>query len=838
MPFANGLLPDSLSQTVSLRARGKLTRRVGLEFNGQRGRVNFGELGARRWVAQSRLDYRLSERLVVFACAEYYGQNISQCSGSPLSRRRYLGGLEVILSRSPDPESAWRRRGEIPAQSTEPEAEEPGAKRRKLYLLVPVVLVTAAAGVYTLRLPERFRARTLIVAEPELTGSYLSGRSGATITANIQDQLRTIRETILSRSVLRAVNTEFHLPNARALSPEQALEALKSKIQIQVEGPDAFYVSFEGGTPLQAMQVTNRLAELFIERTSDLRGKRVEQADSFLDAEVERLEGQLREQEGSLKAYKQSVAHELPERLATNLKLLENLQQQVRGKADQITEGQARRLAVMEEMKALEKQGALEAEPREKTRAEANLEELRLKLRQLKARYTSNNPEIQRLERELRDVEPVGLPAGIRREPSPAHMRYVALKAEAESLDQRLQSYQQEHSALVSERGMYERRIDSSPGLETTLAQRVRDAALTRSQYETMLAKQQETKLNQRLEKSTKGVAFKIAEAAQLPAAPSSPQRNRVMFLGFVAGLALGLVAVLIVEQVDTSFDTIEEFQSFTNLPVLSTVPTIPNRTGGGRPHKGSRSSGVTWLKPGQEGSAPGQLRHYQKHRLAVLSDPHSIPSEQSGILAMRVEQWMEQSGGRVLVVTSAAGGEGKSVTALNLSLALSASLKGRVLLVDSDLRRPQVHQYLGLRLRRGFSDLLAQIGGDVSPYISKLGNLDVIGGGSLPVNPVGLLASPWARELLAQMRQDYRLIVLDSPPIVPIADSHVLAGLADGVVVVVRARQTRRELFRRAVESLGAANILGVVLNDVNYSDTRYAYAFRHYQRHYLDRG
>jgi non-specific protein-tyrosine kinase len=231
-------------------------------------------------------------------------------------------------------------------------------------------------------------------------------------------------------------------------------------------------------------------------------------------------------------------------------------------------------------------------------------------------------------------------------------------------------------------------------------------------------------------------------------------------------------------------------------------------------------------------------MQHYQKYRLAVLSDPQSIPSEQYGILAMKVEQWMEKSGGRVLVVTSAAGGEGKSVTALNLSLALSASLKGRVLLLDSDLRRPQVDQYLGLKTTRGFSDLLAQTGGDIGPYISKLGNLDVIAGGAPPVNPVGLLASPQARELLARLREEYRLIVLDTPPIVPIADSHVLAGLADGVVIVVRARQTRRELFRRAIQSLSAANVLGVVLNDVEYGDTRYAYAYRHYQRHYLGRG
>jgi uncharacterized protein involved in exopolysaccharide biosynthesis len=272
-------------------------------------------------------------------------------------------------------------------------------KRRKLYLLVPVLLVTGAVSLSTLWLPERFRARTLIAAEPGISGNYLTGSSGAAAVANVQDQLRTIRETLLSDPVLKTVMTEFHLNYGEGRTPEQKLEALKSKIQIQVEGPDAFYVSFEGERPLQAMRVTNRLAELFIERTSGLHGERVEQADSFLDAEVERLQSQVREQDESLTTYKQGMAHVLPERLATNLKLLENLQQQVRSKTDQITEAQARRLAVSEEMKSLEKQGALETGTREKTPAEVNLDDLRTKLRTLKARYTAKNPEIERTER-------------------------------------------------------------------------------------------------------------------------------------------------------------------------------------------------------------------------------------------------------------------------------------------------------------------------------------------------------------------------------------------------------------------------------------------------------
>lgn len=711
--------------------------------------------------------------------------------------------------------------------------------RRKWYLLAPVLLITAAATVYTLKQPPRFRARTLIVSLPVQANTW-NGSSGAATTAVIQDQLRSIRETLLSDPVLKTVVAEYHLASPGNRTPAQAEESLKSKIEIQVEAADAFYVSFESERPLLAMQVTNRLAELFVGRTSDLRGERVEEADSFLDSEVQRLQTQLRNQEEALKAYRQSVAHVLPERLATNLKLLENLQQEMRTKTDQITEGQARRLAVNEEMQGLEQQGALDAAVRERTPADANLEELRLKLRQLKARYTVRNPEIERTEREIRDLEASVVQPGNRREPTPVRMRYVALKAEAQSIDQRLQNYQQERTALAAQIGASERRIDSSPGLETTLAQRGRDAALTRSQYESMLAKQQEAKMGQRLQKVTKGAGFKIAEPAQLPPSPSIPRRFRFIFLAFAGSMALGLVSILVVEQMDTTFDTVEEFQSFTNLPVLSAIPAIPRHTAGRLLGKLSGSRRDASLKPGDPDLSPEQFRHYQENRLAVLSDPQSIPSEQYSILAMKVEKWAEESGGHVLVVSSSAGGEGKSVTALNLSLALSASLKGRVLLVDSDLRRPMVHKYLGLNLgpesAKGFSDLLAKTDGEAGSYITKVGNLDVIKGGTPPENPVGILSSPRAQELLAQMRRQYRLIILDSPPIVPIADSHVLATLADGVVIVVRARQTRRELFRRAIQSLSAANVLGVVLNDVEYGDTRYAYAYRHYQRHYVD--
>jgi capsular exopolysaccharide synthesis family protein len=292
-----------------------------------------------------------------------------------------------------------------------------------------------------------------------------------------------------------------------------------------------------------------------------------------------------------------------------------------------------------------------------------------------------------------------------------------------------------------------------------------------------------------------------------------------------------------LVDRFDTTFETAEALENFSSLPVLSSIPAIEAVV----PDKGARRgrTGLNW--PPSAGAAERfteeELRNFHKNRLPVLTDPHSVASQQYGILALKVAGWMRQNNGRILAITSATGGEGKSLTALNLSLALAESLPGRVLLIDCDFRLPRIHERLGLKTGTGFSDLLAGTETDPAPYISKLGNLDVIGSGSSRDNPVNLLASAHMREVLAGLRQEYQFVILDSPPVVPIADSHILAGLADGVLMVVRARRTRPELFQHAVESLGGTNLAGVVLNDVEYAASPYAGAYRYYQRHYLGR-
>jgi Mrp family chromosome partitioning ATPase len=132
----------------------------------------------------------------------------------------------------------------------------------------------------------------------------------------------------------------------------------------------------------------------------------------------------------------------------------------------------------------------------------------------------------------------------------------------------------------------------------------------------------------------------------------------------------------------------------------------------------------------------------------------------------------------------------------------------------------------------RGFHNLLVHSDGLPERYIMQLKELFVIPGGVAQSNPVAALSSPKARALFERLKEQFSYIVVDAPPVLPIADSHILAGLTDRVLFVVRARQTPRELFQHALEGFEAANVIGAVLNDVDYQRSRYAYAYEYYKK------
>jgi capsular exopolysaccharide synthesis family protein len=222
-----------------------------------------------------------------------------------------------------------------------------------------------------------------------------------------------------------------------------------------------------------------------------------------------------------------------------------------------------------------------------------------------------------------------------------------------------------------------------------------------------------------------------------------------------------------------------------------------------------------------------------------VATDPRGSASETYRGLRTNVQFLTRERGIKSIIVTSAAAGEGKSLTSVNLSVAL-AQTRSRVVLVSADLRRPSVEQYFGLSNERGLATWLSSENEELRPLLREVGipNLRVITSGPVPANPTELLASPRLYRLIELLEAHADIVVLDSPPVLPVADTQIMATHAGGVVLVIDSSKTHRSAGARAkseIERVGG-RIIGPVLNSYDpenspyYQDPSY-----HYYRQYV---
>jgi capsular exopolysaccharide synthesis family protein len=225
--------------------------------------------------------------------------------------------------------------------------------------------------------------------------------------------------------------------------------------------------------------------------------------------------------------------------------------------------------------------------------------------------------------------------------------------------------------------------------------------------------------------------------------------------------------------------------------------------------------------------------------RLILVTEPHAQECEQYRTLRTQIFHAAEKNRTQVIVITSALAGEGKTSTVLNLALAIAQSKEKRILLIDGDLRRPNVASFLGLQPKLGLGETLRGEH-DVLQSIFCLEEEELY---LLPVsqgaeNPTELLSSERFGETLARLREYFDFILLDSPPVMPFADSRLLANHADAIILVIRAGMAPYETVEKAIDALPRDRILGVVLNgaehlkEAGYYDYYYKYAQREQKR------
>ena len=216
---------------------------------------------------------------------------------------------------------------------------------------------------------------------------------------------------------------------------------------------------------------------------------------------------------------------------------------------------------------------------------------------------------------------------------------------------------------------------------------------------------------------------------------------------------------------------------------------------------------------------------------IVTYFDPKALISEQYKILRTNILSMNKGKPPQTIVITSSIHSEGKTVTVINLAVALAQSVqKPKVLLVDADMRRGRMVKYLGVDHKVGLMEILtgAAKAEDVLFHL-EYDNLAFVGSGGIPENPAELLASDKMKQFLAEMKSDFDYILIDAPPIIPVTDAGIVGPIADGVLMVVQAGRTQRGIIRRAEDLLFQTHskILGHVLTNIEYHLPEYIYRY-----------
>lgn len=341
--------------------------------------------------------------------------------------------------------------------------------------------------------------------------------------------------------------------------------------------------------------------------------------------------------------------------------------------------------------------------------------------------------------------------------------------------------------------------------------------------------------LPKRISNIIDGTSAKIVDSAVVPAGPSSPSYAKNTMVGFLAGFVLsaGLIALKVI--LDTTIRSEEEIEQICTYPILSLVPDMQ---AGGKEKNHYYGYDEKEVKKKKKDAAKAKAQN--RNEALIGSNVNFVATEAYKRLRTKLQfSFADDSTSRVIGLSSALSGEGKSLTAVNLAYAL-AQLNKRVILLDCDMRRPTLAEKMGLNKKPGLSEYLTGQHG-IKEVFQCYGNdeegvvFHVITAGENPPNPVEMLSSLRMERLLSGLRDAYDYILLDLPPVMEVTDAMAVAPKVDGILLVVRQDYCDRIALGDTVQQFEFVNgkILGVVFNCTSEFGGKY-YGNGYYKRRY----
>jgi succinoglycan biosynthesis transport protein ExoP len=575
-------------------------------------------------------------------------------------------------------------------------------------------------------------------------------------------------------------------------SPEQreaiAIGRVMQNLSVDlVTNTSLLKVSFSDQQPLYAQTVANQIAQSFIDQRVDQTSETSGLARQFIQEQVVQVKDRLQQSEKALVEYAKEVGITVT---GDENSLISANMTAINGALAKAIEENLEYGRLVQQIEAGRGDGL------EQVLASEGLASIRSRIAELSAEYQQKLslfkpgfPEMKQLESQIQELRKQAengvtvITESIRLKHEETQTKVADLRAKLAELEAEQAAYQDKN-------------------IQYTILKR--DVESYRSQYESLIDKLNDIGVGADLKNQNAA----IVDLAVLPGGAYSPSMTRNVALALALFAMFGAALIYILELLNNTFSNPEQVETELGLPVLGILPSVD-----------------------------------EKEIVSALADQRSGISEAYRSLRTALQFSGTEGMPRTLLVTSSEPSEGKSTTAFKLAQDF-ASLNTSVLLVDADMRKPNLHRLFGLDNTLGLSNLLTNtIRREDYPKLlrqTKYPNVSILTSGTIPPNPADLLSSSRMAAALSGFSKRYDLVIIDAPPIVGLSDAPILSRLADGSLLVVSANQVTRKSATNALKRLRAAgaSVLGTTLSKFSVSRLDYNYAYRYINSDYYSYG
>lgn len=728
------------------------------------------------------------------------------------------------------------------------------AVRRKWLILTLILLGTAIGGALAWLTVDIYRSETVILIEQQkIPEKYVSSVVGGSTA----ERVSTMTQQVLSRTNLQKVIEDFHLYSEviKAQGYEAVIEELRKNIKIETKGSkdqiEAFTISFAHHDPMMAMKVTAKLASEYISENIKIREQFIEGATEFLDQELVMAKESLEQKEKALSEYKMEHLGELPGQMEANLRTLDRLQLEKTRLQESINSINARLNLLEKTIQDYEKNPGLTSEgqsPFPLVKVDplsSRLQELNRELVKLSSEYKESYPDIISLKIQIKAVEQELADRPRLRGEVPTNPYLVELLNTRKELNLQLPPLKSQLAVVTNNMKELESRLEDTPHHEQELLALERDYDNMQSHYQRLHENRINAGISGNLDRRQKGERFRILDPANLPTKPEGKPREFFIVGGVGAGAGLGFGLAFLLDLLWPTFRRSEEAEASLGLTTLGTIPSFKMAYGKSMKMVASEleaesgSNGkhlalsqcvdslLTRKGPdpdteGRDGGASGDRPKTSQEAFLPQLDlvtkwrPSSMVAEQYRVAATRLNLLDTGAPHQVVLITSSMKGEGKTSTSANIAYTLARDLDEPTLVIDCDFKCPNLNKILGFKQEPGIAEYIAGVQPleaclqqvpDVPLWCLSVGNLNSY--------PVSFSKMQNLSIILDLLKSRYRFIILDGPPVLPLADVNVLTELAHIVLMVVRYGVTPKVAVQKAVQMVNHTGHMRLVLTD-----------------------